>query len=217
MASIKSVGIIIGSTRAARIGPKVADIIKTIVEDATARTSPSPTFTIVDVKEFNLPVFDEVILPAMVPAYGEFQHQHSKDWSAEIQKYDAYILVAPEYNLGIPGALKNAIDFLYHAWIGKPMLIITYGIFGGSGSSEALGKSLNGMKLDVCETKPQLSFPGRDDSNRNMSPGLTSAMSGELHETAREAWSSGESKDLVLKGFKELTTKLESKKDTEEK
>jgi hypothetical protein len=73
------------------------------------------------------------------------------------------------------------------------------------------------MKLDVCETKPQLSFPGRDENNQNMSPSFMSAISGELHETAREEWGSGANKDLILKGFEELVTKLESKKDSEEK
>lgn len=217
MSAPKSIGIIIGSTRAARIGPHVAGIVKSIVEGGAASSSPAPTFTLIDLKDFNLPVFDEALLPAMVPAYGEFKHQHSKDWTNEIQKYDAYILVSPEYNYGIPGGVKNAIDFLYHAWIGKPVLVVTYGIFGGSASSDALVKTLEGMKLQVAETKPQLSFPERDENNRNMSPGLMSAMTGELHETAKEAWSNGESKDLILKGYGELVTKLEAKKDTEEK
>lgn len=217
MSVSKSIGIIIGSTRAARIGPHVAGIVKSIVEGGATTSSPAPTFTLIDLKDFNLPVFDEALLPAMVPAYGEFKHQHSKDWTNEIQKYDGYILVSPEYNYGIPGGVKNAIDFLYHAWIGKPILVVTYGIFGGSASSDALVKTLEGMKLQVAETKPQLSFPERDENNRNMSPGLMSAMTGELHETAKEAWSNGESKNLILKGLGELVTKLEAKKDTEEK
>ncbi|OBT88159.1 hypothetical protein VE02_02471 [Pseudogymnoascus sp. 03VT05] len=217
MSVAKSIGIIIGSTRAARIGPHVAGIVKSIVEGCAASSSPVPTFTLIDLKDFNLPVFDEALLPAMVPAYGEFKHQHSKDWTNEIQKYDGYILVSPEYNYGIPGGVKNAIDFLYHAWIGKPILVVTYGIFGGSASSDALVKTLEGMKLQVAETKPQLSFPERDENNRNMSPGLMNAMTGELHETAKEAWSNGESKDLILKGYGELVTKLGAKKDTEEK
>ncbi|OBT45617.1 hypothetical protein VE00_03545 [Pseudogymnoascus sp. WSF 3629] len=217
MSVSKSIAIIIGSTRAARIGPHVAGIVKSIVEGGAATSSPAPTFTLIDLKDFNLPIFDEALLPAMVPAYGEFKHQHSKDWTNEIQKYDGYILVSPEYNYGIPGGVKNAIDFLYHAWIGKPILVVTYGIFGGSASSDALVKTLEGMKLQVAETKPQLSFPERDENNRNMSPGLMSAMTGELHETAKEAWSNGESKDLILKGLGELVTKLEAKKDTEEK
>ncbi|KFY01399.1 hypothetical protein V495_02762 [Pseudogymnoascus sp. VKM F-4514 (FW-929)] len=218
MSVSKSIGIIIGSTRAARIGPKVAELVKSVVEGSVAGSPTAPTFTLIDLKDFKLPVFDEALLPAMVPAYGEFQHQHSKDWTNEIQKYDGYILVSPEYNYGIPGGVKNAIDFLYHAWIGKPILIVTYGIFGGSASSDALVKTLEGMKLSVAETRPQLSFPDRDEANRNMSPSLMSSMSGELHETAKEQWSSGANKDLILKGYGELATKLESKKeDSEEK
>jgi NADPH-dependent FMN reductase len=32
---------------------------------------------------------------------------------------DAFVFVTPEYNHGIGGALKNAIDFLYHEWTDK--------------------------------------------------------------------------------------------------
>merc|ERR1711939_945328 len=89
----KKVGIIIGSTRPNRIGDQVASL--------------------------NLPLFNETILPAMVPAQGEFAHSHSKAWNAEIASYDAYVFVTAEWNFGLPGGTKNAIDYLYHAWIGK--------------------------------------------------------------------------------------------------
>jgi hypothetical protein len=36
----------------------------------------------------------------VVPAYAQFEHEHSKAWSAEIAKHDGYVLVIPEYNYG---------------------------------------------------------------------------------------------------------------------
>lgn len=62
----------------------------------------------------NLSVFDEKVIPAMVPAYVQFAHKHSKVWSAEIAGYDEYVLVTTNYNGGLPGAIKNAIDYLYN-------------------------------------------------------------------------------------------------------
>lgn len=36
----------------------------------------------------------------VVPALAQFEHEHSKAWSAEIAKHDGYVLVIPEYNYG---------------------------------------------------------------------------------------------------------------------
>jgi NAD(P)H-dependent FMN reductase len=38
--------------------------------------------------------------------------------------------VTPEYNHGIPGALKNAIDFLYREWNNKAAGFVSYGGVG---------------------------------------------------------------------------------------
>lgn len=177
----KKIALIIGSTRALRIGPSVAAFIKTILDSAPSPSS-SPKFdtslTVLDLATFNLPVFDEPVLPASVPAYAQFTHQHSIAWSAEIAKYDGYVIVSAEYNYGIPGALKNAIDYLYHACTNKPVLLITYGIFGGKFASENLKQSLEGMHMSVCGKRVMLEYPGRDAERRNMSPSLMSAMGG---------------------------------------
>ena len=38
---------------------------------------------------------------------------------------------AMQYNWGYPAALKNAVDYLYHSWNGKPAMIVSYGSHGG--------------------------------------------------------------------------------------
>ena len=38
---------------------------------------------------------------------------------------------APEYNHGVPGALKNAADVLGSEWVGKPIGAAGYGAAGG--------------------------------------------------------------------------------------
>jgi NAD(P)H-dependent FMN reductase len=73
-----------------------------------------------------------------------------------IAPFDAYIIVYLEYNFGIPASMKNAIDYVYNDRIGNPNLIVTYGIQGVKRASAQLGTILNGMKLRVVETKPQL-------------------------------------------------------------
>lgn len=43
-----------------------------------------------------------------------------------------------QYNWGYPAALKNALDYLYHEWLGKPAVVITYGTRGGGKAAAQL-------------------------------------------------------------------------------
>lgn len=45
--------------------------------------------------------------------------------------HDGYVFVTPEYNHGVPGALKNALDFLYAEWNNKAAAFVSYGPAGG--------------------------------------------------------------------------------------
>ncbi|KAI1117328.1 NADPH-dependent FMN reductase [Nemania sp. NC0429] len=154
--SSKSVALITMSLRPARVGANVAAFVKPILEKALAssdiRISP------VDLRDFNLPIFDENVAPAMVPDRAQFAHEHSKVWSAEIKKHDGYVIVIPEYNYGVAGGTKNAIDYLKNEWVGKPLAIVSYGVNGGSLASQQVKDILSGVGLKVVETRPQLAF-----------------------------------------------------------
>lgn len=143
-------------------------------------------------------------MPATIPSKGTFKNPHSKAWSTTIAQYSAYILLANEYNYGMSGSTKNAIDYLYNEWIGKPILIVTYGIKGGANANGQLKTVLEGMKLRVCGVRPQLAFAGEVAG-----PELWSAAGGVLGELTRKAWTddSGE----LVKGFGELLEKLEER------
>ena len=69
----------------------------------------SPTRQTSDLADHALPLLDEPIPPAQ----GRYQHQHTRDWAATVASFDGFVIVTPEYNHGIPGALKNALDFVY--------------------------------------------------------------------------------------------------------
>jgi len=193
------VAILTFSTRTPRVGPSVSQFIKEVTAE---KASPAIEYETVDVADFKLPVFDEPILPAMVPAKGEYTKPHTKAWSAAVAKYAGYVFVTPEYNYGIPGATKNAIDFLYNEFNDKPALVVSYGIFGGKIASEALVKTLEGMKLRVVETRPTLPFTG------GQGPDLFAAMlEGKLGDDTKKSWNE-EQKSVILKGLEELEEKL---------
>ena len=195
MATALKIALITTSTRTPRIGPNVSKFVRETLEQKADVSG--TVITGVEVYDFNLPIYNESILPAMVPAQGSFEHEHSKRWSAEIAKYDAYIFVIPEYNYGLPAATKNAVDYLYNEWINKPVLIISYGIHGGKSSSDSLKGSLNGMKLRVAETRPALAFAG------GPGPDMFEAVGkGTIGEATLKSWE--EVKPEIVKGFEEL-------------
>lgn len=56
------------------------------------------------------------------------------------------------------GGTKNAIDYLKNEWVGKPLVIVSYGVNGGSVASQQAKDILGAMGLKIVETRPQLAF-----------------------------------------------------------
>src|SRR2546427_6349315 len=112
------IGIITGSTRPNRKSP---DVAKWVLE--IARKRGDAEYELVDIKDFELPLLDEPMPPIM----GKYQQPHTKRGAAKIASLDAFVFVSPEYNHGIPAALKNAIDFLFAEWKDKAAGFVSYG------------------------------------------------------------------------------------------
>src|SRR5436190_9144458 len=123
------IAVIIGSTRPGRVGESVA---KWAFELTKKRTEAE--FELVDIKKFNLPLLDEPVPPSM----GQYSKEHTKIWAAKINSFDGYVVVTPEYNHGICGSLKNAIDFVYREWNNKAAGFVSYGSAGGVRAVEHL-------------------------------------------------------------------------------
>ncbi|MDQ3845517.1 MAG: NAD(P)H-dependent oxidoreductase [Bacteroidota bacterium] len=142
-----SIAIIIGSTRPGRKGEAVARWVYDI-----AQKRADAAFELVDLLQFNLPLLDEPMPPAM----GKYLKQHTKDWSEKIASFDAYVFVTPEYNHGIPGALKNALDFLYTEWNNKVAGFVGYGNTGGVRSVEQLRLVM--AELQIADVREQVAL-----------------------------------------------------------
>src|SRR3989454_6322246 len=123
------IAIILGSTRPGRNGEAVAKWIHEITKKRT-----DAEFELVDIKDFNLPLLDEPMPPIM----GQYSKPHTKTWAAKIGSFDGYVFVTPEYNDGISGALKNAIDFLFAEWNNKVAGFVSYGSASGRRAGEQL-------------------------------------------------------------------------------
>lgn len=195
--SATAIAIIVTSVRAARIGLGVGEIVS-----STLKTQQSDDITF-NLAKFTLPVYDEGIHPAMVPHKASFQHEHSKLWSAEISKYAGYILGIPEYNYGLSGSAKNAIDYLVHEWKGKPIMVISYGILGGVLASNQAYEVLSQMGLRVVPTRPKLSYHGGAGADMFL------AMQGRTGDDTRKDME--EEAPQILDAFNELKQALKDK------
>jgi NAD(P)H-dependent FMN reductase len=144
--------IIIGSTRPGRVGEAVA---RWVYEIAKKRSDAD--FELVDIQEFNLPLLDEPVPPSM----GKYSKEHTKKWAAKIASFDGYVFVTPEYNHGISGALKNAIDFLFAEWNNKAAGFVGYGSAGGVRAVEHLRLVM--AEVQVATVRNQVMLSLRDD------------------------------------------------------
>lgn len=122
--------IVIASTRPGRVGLPVGEWF---AERADAHGKFD--VRVVDLKELALPFMDEPKHPRLQ----QYEHQHTKDWSAIVDAADAVVFVTPEYNHGYTAPLKNAIDYLNREWQHKPAGIVSYGgVAAGTRAAQAL-------------------------------------------------------------------------------
>src|SRR5437762_11152671 len=109
---------------------------------------------LLDIKDFNLPLLDEPMPPIM----GQYSKPHTKAWAAKIGSFDGYAFVTPEYNHGISGALKNAIDFLFAEWNNKAAGFVSYGGAGGARAVEQLRLVLAEVQMATGRNQVLLSM-----------------------------------------------------------
>lgn len=116
--------VIIVSTRNGRLGPAVGAWTLEL-----ARAHAGFEVELVDLAEVNLPLFDEPNHPRL----GQYEHAHTKAWSAIVSRADAYVFVTPEYNYSAPPSLVNALGYLNREWAYKPVGFVSYGgVSGGT-------------------------------------------------------------------------------------
>jgi len=124
--------IIEASTRPHRFGEHVIPWIVSRAEDDTRFES-----SLLDLRDFNLPFFNETISPSSVKD-SSYANKEVRKWAEKINTSDAFLVVTPEYNHGYPAVLKNAFDHTYHEWVRKPIAFVAYGGAGGARAVEQL-------------------------------------------------------------------------------
>lgn len=131
--------VIVASTRPGRVGRAVADWFFAEAEDIGGFK-----VELADLKDVGLPVYDEPYHPRL----SNYQHEHTKRWSAIVDAADAFVIVTPEYNFSTPPALLNAVDFIYNEWARKPAGFVSYGgVSGGLRGVQMTKQLLTAVKI----------------------------------------------------------------------
>jgi NAD(P)H-dependent FMN reductase len=141
------IGIILGSTRPNRNGEQVA---RWVYEVASRREDAE--YELVDLRDYPLPHLDEPVSPS----FGQYQHDHTREWAAKIASFDGFVMVTPEYNHSTSGVLKNAIDYLYAEWHNKAVGFVSYGGVGGARAAEHL--RLIAGELQMADVRQQVAL-----------------------------------------------------------
>ena len=137
------IAIIVGSLREGSINRKVARSICSIRGD-------NLDCSMVEIGDLPLYNQDYDVLPEQPEAYTRFREQ--------VSAADGVLFVSPEYNRGIPGVLKNAIDvgsrpYGQSVWDKKPAAIVTAspGSIGGFGANHQIRQSCVFLNMPVMQ------------------------------------------------------------------
>jgi NAD(P)H-dependent FMN reductase len=143
--------IISATVRPGRKGPVIADWIARLAEKTGNLDA-----EVLDLGQINLPLMNEAAHPIMK----NYEHEHTKQWSAKIEEADAFIFVTAEYDYSYPASLKNALEYLVHEWAYKPAGLVSYsaGAFAGVRAVMTLKTDL--LSLRTIALAEAVNIPG---------------------------------------------------------
>ena len=151
--------VIITATRPGRVGPAFGRWFAHYAKEHGAFDT-----TLVDLADFNLPVFDEPNHPRMA----KYEHEATQKWSDTVKQADAYVFVLPEYNYFPPASFINAFTFLSNEWAYKVAGFVSYAHVSGGTRAVQVAKGLcNGLKMVTPPEGVAIpNFPSHLDANK---------------------------------------------------
>jgi chromate reductase len=146
---VRDVAVLVGSLRKDSLNRKTARAL-------IGLQPPSLKLEIVEMGD--LALYNEDLETILPPAWVAFRDC--------IRRADAVIFVTPEYNRGIPGGTKNAIDvgsrpYGHSVWDGKPAAVVSVspGAIGGFGANHQLRQSLVFLNMPTLQ-QPEVYIGG---------------------------------------------------------
>jgi NAD(P)H-dependent FMN reductase len=166
--STPKIGVLICSQRSPRVGDQIGTFIYQALKMHQQSTSATAGYelSLIDLADHALPMFDEPVIPQMIRDPSGYHHEHTRAWSRFISPYSAFVFVTPQHNWSMPANLKNAIDYLFNEWAGKPAMVVSYGGHGGGHSAAHLKQVLTAIKMKVVSEHVELAFPKMGEDGR---------------------------------------------------
>lgn len=143
--------VIAGSTREGRFSDKAAAWIAEEI-----KKQKGVAVDVLDLRDYDMPFFNEPMSPSF--KQGPYKNEAVARFTKKIEEGDAFVIVAPEYNHGTSGVLKNALDWVYPEWNNKPVAFVSYGGVGGARAVEQL--RLNAVELQMAPIRNAVHIPG---------------------------------------------------------
>ncbi len=152
------IGIVIGSIRDGR----KAESVGKWVQDAAAGRE-GVTVEVLDLREFGIPLLTSATVPAA--ANRNYDSDEVNRWSAAVDACDGFVFITPEYNHGLPGAFKNAVDSIGPEWTGKTVAFVAYGADGGVRAVEQWRQVVANFQMFDVRAQVSLSLFGDFDEH----------------------------------------------------
>jgi NAD(P)H-dependent FMN reductase len=162
--------VIVGSTRPGRVSEGIAKWALGIAQRLGLDAE------LVDLRDWPLPFYAEVGPPKMLG--GQYSTPVATKWAAKVKEADGYLIVTPEYNHGYPAVLKNALDYCYDEWNGKPVAFVSYGgVAAGTRSVGQLRQVVAELQMFDLRDAVHIPFVNKaiDAAGAPQDPGFTKA------------------------------------------
>ncbi len=143
------IAILVGSTRPGRKGSAVGRWVH-----ETARRRDDAEFELLELADFQLPLLDEPVDAGA--ADRGYEREPTRAWSRVIDGFDGFVWVTPEYNHGVPAAMKNAVDLLYPEWNNKTVCFVGYGYDGATRAVEQWRSILSAVVMFTTRSQVAL-------------------------------------------------------------
>lgn len=156
--TVPKIGIVVSSIRQNRFADKP---LQWFLDIAAARTDLE--VEVVDLRNYPMPLFE-----GESPVRAPVTEPTAKRLAQKMATLDGFVFITAEYQHSIPGALKNALDYLYTEMHRKPGAFVGY---GGVGAARAIEQ----LRLIIVELHMT---PIRDAVHISLEPYLGVAMQG---------------------------------------
>ena len=157
------IGVFVGSIRRNGRGMEVGQWIM----DSLAGV-PGIEPGLLSLRDFQVPLLDVEYMPA--GQEGRYPDAEVQRFADAVAGFDAYVFVTPEYNKGVPGPMKNAVDHLMVEWVGKPVGFVGYGGQGARVAVAAWRPTVRNFKMRDVEPAVELNIFGEDVDDERLAP-----------------------------------------------